>query len=137
MVVQSHKEKRMGIGETTTTSAQNDLCPECGKLMAWTEGLLGGAGARGVETGRCSCLPCRIFMKPVESRDITKGKKMAENLRGVHFMDKKITKQSCAVQIGILRARQHCKTCDNSMGDPCTCNGKCNCLYCRDRRGED
>jgi len=127
----------MPVGETTSISKNNEPCPECGKPMSWTEGLLWG-GARDGAMGRYGCMPCRLFKKPGESRAMQRGRELAnsDEFIGVYAMDKKITSLSCNTQIGLLRERQHCKTCKNNMGDPCKCGGKCNCLYCRIQRGE-
>ncbi len=107
-------------------------CPECKKTMKWQEGLLVD-GTRDMSFGRYYCLDCRIFAKSTESKGIRKGRKMAPELTGVHCMDKKITSQSTASQIGILRERMHCSTCNSYYPDnPCKCTD-CDCLYCREK----
>lgn len=77
-------------------------CPECKTTMKWQEGLLSDSG-RNMSVGRHYCMDCRIFKKPVESRAIRKGRRLAKDLKGVHCMDKRITQYSATVQIGILR----------------------------------
>ena len=116
-------------------------CPECKRGMAWQEGLLGGSGDRDTTKGRYYCSRCRISMGSQESREIKKGRELAPELVGVHAMSKKVTSHSCATQIGILRARQHCTTCgkpslpERSKADYCHCK-KCTCLYCAEyKRG--
>ncbi len=126
----------MAVGEATTFNEDNDRCPECKKIMGWTEGLLRD-GARDQTVGRYACVPCGILVNMKESRAIRRGKQMAETLPlDIHCMDRRITSQSVGVQLGILRAQQHCATCENTAGDPCICEGKCNCLYCRIRKGK-
>jgi hypothetical protein len=103
--------------------------------MGWTEGLLSD-GALDITKGRYGCSHCNIFMKQTESRAIIKGRALAHTLKIKHVLDKKLTKHSCATQIGFFRELQHCATCHNDFGDPCTCKGKCNCLYCKNLRQE-
>jgi hypothetical protein len=105
-------------------------CPDCNKTMQWQEGLLSDSGARNMEVGRHYCPDCYLFASPEESRALKKGRRMAHSLVGVHAMDKKITSNSVAVQIGILRERQHCTTCGNIVGEVCKCIN-CKCLYCQ------
>jgi hypothetical protein len=107
--------------------------------MRWKEGLLDDSGSRDMTVGRHFCVPCNLTCKPTESRAIRKGKKLAESgvLKGAHALDKRVTSMSLGNQLGYLRARQHCATCGNNMGEPCTCKGKCNCLYCKIERGEE
>lgn len=115
----------------TTSNKRNAKCPLCKEPMDWTEGLLID-GSVDFSHGRYSCVKCGVLVAPTDSRDTRKGKRMAEKLPlDISCMDERITSQNAAVQVGILRAQQHCKTCSNNMGDPCTCEGKCNCLYCR------
>lgn len=120
------------MGETTTTHSTNEKCPECGKPMSWTEGLL-KHGSRDKGVGRFSCRPCGLFKTPGDSREIREGKAMASEFVGQRNVVKKIMRFSGTVQLGILRALQHCKTCENDAGDPCTCEGKCSCPHCLDR----
>ncbi len=110
------------------------ICPSCQNEMKWQEGLL-IEGSGDDTLGRYYCLFCRIFAMPEESRAITKGRKMAHELIGVAAMDKKITSQSCSTQVGILRERQHCATCNSYSAKPCECKG-CDCLYCREYKGK-
>ena len=86
----------------------NKVCPDCKKPMKWQEGLLDSSGARDMSVGRYYCPGCNLFAKQTESRGLRKGRKLAASLKDVPAMDKRITKHSCGVQIGILRARQHC-----------------------------
>ena len=123
-------------GETTTTSKRNKKCPVCREPMGWVEGLLTDSG-RDSTQGRYGCTTCGVISKMGESRATRRGRRTAHELSGVHCMDKRITSQSVGTQIGILRERMHCATCENNAGDPCTCNGKCNCLYCRERRNRE
>ncbi len=120
-------------GKALSFNKKNKKCPVCKKPMGWVEGLLRD-GSREPTTGRYGCVPCGVIDKMQDSRATRRGKRMAEDLVGVPCMDKRITSQSVGVQIGILRAQQHCATCGNNMGDPCTCKGKCNCVYCRERK---
>jgi len=120
------------IGERTNIDKTNDLCPECGNPMGWTEGLLKDGGVDST-VGRYGCMPCRIFAKPTESRAIRKGKELAPQYVKKRNRVRSIMKYKIGTQIGILRALQHCATCDNDAGSPCTCNGKCNCPHCMDR----
>ncbi len=123
------------MGETTTECVDNEKCPECGEPMSWAEGLLMDGG-RSMEVGKFSCMKCGLFKVPKESRATRRGRKLAHDLIDVHCMDKRITQYDAATQIGILREQQHCATCGNAMGEPCTCKGKCDCLYCRIRKEE-
>ena len=108
------------------------ICPECKKEMTWQEGLLPfEGGSRDMTKGKYSCMHCLIFVNAKESRATVKGRALAHGLVGVSAMSKRITSQSCAEQIGLLRERQHCTTCHNDMGEPCTCTD-CDCLYCRE-----
>jgi len=109
-------------------------CPECKKPMKWKEGLLSESGHRDMSIGRYYCPNCKLCKTPEESKGIRKGRTMAHSLVGVRVMDKQITKQRCAIQIGILRERQHCKTCgkphySSNKTIPCLCTD-CDCLYC-------
>ena len=122
----------MPIGETTTIDRTNEECPECGKPMGWTEGLL-SAGSRKPDVGRYSCLPCGLFKKSTDSRAIRKGKAMAPEFVGKRNVVSSIRGLGVGVQLGILRALQHCRTCKNNAGTPCTCDGKCDCPHCLDR----
>ena len=125
----------MPMGERTTESITNDTCPICKKPMQWTEGLLSDGGLH-VDTGRYSCSTCNIFVNMEESRAVRKGRELANVLPfDIHCMDKRVTSQSCGTQIGILREQQHCATCKNDMGEPYTCDGKCNCVYCQSKVG--
>lgn len=113
-------------------------CPECKKPMKWQEGLLTGSGERDMTVGRYYCSSCNLWSTQTESRGLRKGKKLAHKLKGVHAMDKRITKHSLEVQLGILRAKQHCETCKlptyprTEWQDWCRCED-CNCLYCQDK----
>lgn len=73
--------------------------------MNWQEGLLDD-GVRDMTVGRYYCDACHLFMKQTESRAIRKGMNLAKKLEGVHCMDKRITRYSSAIQIGILRELQ-------------------------------
>jgi len=94
----------------TTTDPHNKECPECKRPMSWTEGLLSDSGVKDIVVGRYSCLSCRLSEKPQESKGVSVGRVMAHDLVGVDAMDKQITRLPTAVQIGILRERQHCAT---------------------------
>jgi len=111
-------------------------CPECKKTMKWQEGLLDSSGSRDLTVGKHYCPHCNIFAAKTESRAIKKGRRMAQDLVGTHAMDKKITSEKGATQIGILRARQHCATCGypwypETEETKCKCTD-CNCLYCKE-----
>lgn len=123
----------MQLRDATTLHRDNKKCPKCDSPMEWTEGLLRD-GARDISMGRYSCPHCLLFEAPKESRATQKGRELAHDLIGVDCMSRAITGLSIATQIGILRERQHCTTCDNALGEPCTCKGKCDCLYCREHR---
>jgi late competence protein required for DNA uptake (superfamily II DNA/RNA helicase) len=110
-------------------------CPRCKKEMRWQEGLLTDAGSRDGTVGKYYCLKCRVFGKAKEGRATRAGRKMAHGMVGVHVMDKEITKQGYATQIGILRERMHCATCGSYAGKPCKCTD-CTCLYCREYKGK-
>lgn len=113
-------------------------CPECKIPMRWKEGLLTEAGGKDIAVGRFYCTECNLWCKPIESRAIKRGRKLAKDLVNVHCLDKKITKYSCAEQIGIFREMQHCKTCGlpnysrTELSDFCMCED-CNCLYCENK----
>ena len=82
-----------------------EKCPICKKPMSWQEGLLHD-GARNYSTGRYFCIPCRISGKMKDSRELRKGRKLAKNFKGISALDKRITRLSTAMQLGILRGRQ-------------------------------
>lgn len=115
--------------------SESNLCPECEKPMRWQEGLL-NEGSRDGTVGRYYCPDCHLNMRQTESKAIRKGKALAHELEGVATMDKRITRLPGDVQIGVLRARQHCKKCGKPnyprrrVRDYCRCE-TCNCLYCQ------
>lgn len=109
-------------------------CPECGGRLTWkvVREPFGKSGYNGL------CSKCNIVLRGRETPDLRKGRKMAETLSGIHVMDKKITRHNADVQLGILRARQHCSACGGpsypqTEENSCKCTG-CNCLYCRERK---
>lgn len=115
-------------------------CPKCKATMKWQEGLLDD-GTRDMTIGKHYCPACNIVGKTTESRAIKKGKRLAKGLIGVHCMDKKITRHSSTIQIGILRAMQHCATCGlpnypQTEDNSCACVG-CDCPYCESRSDND
>ena len=120
------------IGDRTSIDETNDPCPECGKPMGWTEGLLHD-GAVETTSGRYGCMPCRIFAKQTESRETRAGRAEASKYVGQKNVVSKIMGKSVGRQLGILRSLQHCRTCANPAGTPCSCEGKCNCPHCLDR----
>ena len=101
----------------------NDCCHICNAPMVWTEGLLSDGGVDPT-TGKYGCPRCHTAAEMTESRAVKRGRALAHDLKGVPAMSRAITHFSGGTQIGILRERQHCKTCHNNMGDPCTCGGK-------------
>lgn len=126
----------MAIGERTSTDESNDKCPICNKPMGWTEGLLNSTGSVDGTVGRYGCIDCRLFEREKESRATTKGRELAHTLKIKNPFDKNLIKYDIATQIGYFREIQHCKTCKNNMGEPCICEGNCDCLYCKIERGE-
>ena len=102
-------------------------CPECGGRIHWR--TIHHIGAP-IYNGHCP--KCNIVFRNRETPQIAKGKRMAKDLIGVHCMDKRITSQPCDVQIGILRAKQHCKTCQQ-LSYNCKCIG-CNCICCMESK---
>ena len=109
-------------------------CPHCGGRIQWKTVI--GKFGQPLYQGHCS--PCAIVFRGREHPNLAKGKKLAENLIGVGCMDKKITKLNYIVQIGILRSKQHCKTCGNpsypirSEEDNCNCVN-CVCVFCKEK----
>lgn len=76
-------------------------CPACGGKIS-----MGRATSFSGQVG-WRCTQCNAFsFQRHEHPEITRGKAMARDLEGVHYMDKQITRLPCNVQIGILRARQ-------------------------------
>ncbi len=82
-------------------------CPECNGKIQW----ITVHSAYGAPIYQGHCPKCNIIFRGRETPQVAKGKRMAKDLIGVGCMDKRITSQPCDVQIGILRAKQHCKTC--------------------------
>lgn len=82
-------------------------CPECKKQMQWTEGLLNEAGNRDMTVGKHFCRGCRIYSKPVESKAVKRGRRLAKEFKDLPWNDKRMLSLPGAVQIGILRARQN------------------------------
>lgn len=104
-------------------------CPMCNKVLEWviirTEG--GAINYNGY------CFKCHICLKNRELPDHTKGRKLAPSLVKFHALDKQITKYNTDVQVGILRARHFCTTCQFPVYGikpvSCICTD-CTCLYC-------
>lgn len=108
-------------------------CPECKGLLSWK--VVRMDWGKSEYNGLCS--KCNIVLKGRETPDLKKGRLMAEELIGVHVMDKRITKHNADVQLGILRTKMHCATCgrphygSKPPDDKCACTD-CECLYCRE-----
>lgn len=113
-------------------------CPECKGPLSWK--VVRGTYGNPLYNGLCS--KCNIILRGRETPDVTKGRALAHELIGVNCMDKKITKLSGDVQLGILRERMHCSTCDKptypiqSKEDDCLCDG-CDCLFCREKKDDN
>ena len=80
------------------------VCPSCGGRVHWKT-VIYASGAP-IYNGLCINKKCNAVIKGREHPEITKGKNMAKELKGVDCMDKRITSLPCNVQIGILRERQ-------------------------------
>lgn len=103
-------------------------CPECGGKIHWKT-VYSELGAP-IYNGHCP--KCAIVFRNRECPEVTKGKNLAKELIGAGAMDKRITSQSCNTQIGILRAKQHCKTC-GGLSWECKCEN-CNCISCMENK---
>lgn len=77
-------------------------CPECKGKIDWK--VVYGNFGRSQYNGLCR--NCKGILRDREIPDVTKGRKLAKDLKGVHPMDKRITRYNGNVQIGILRELQ-------------------------------
>lgn len=104
-------------------------CPECKGKLDWKV-IYGGLGN---PTYSGLCKKCNIVLKDRETPDLKKGRKIAENLRIKHTLDKRLTGFNADVQLGYFRTIQHCGTCGlpDYAGKYCKCK-KCKCIYCRE-----
>ncbi len=79
-------------------------CPECKGPLSWKT-VRNGLGA---PTANSFCPKCNIVLRKREAPEITRGKQLERReMKGIHCMDKRITRLPCDVQIGILRQRMH------------------------------
>ncbi len=111
-------------------------CPLCKGKLSWiTVRRLGAPSANGI------CPKCNIVLRGREAPEITRGKALEKGeMKGVHCMDKRITRLPCDVQIGILRQRMHpkgtevytvyCKKCDTNHMQYERKDGKYKCSVC-------
>ena len=107
-------------------------CPECKGLLGWK--TVRGVFSEPLFNGYCK--KCNLILRGRETPDLKKGRLMAGDLIDVKVMDKKITKHNGDVQLGILRAKMHCATCNrphygaDPPEDKCLCTA-CKCPYCK------
>ena len=105
-----------------------EKCSECKGKILW-KSIVDDLGAP-LYQGHCP--KCAIVFKGREDPELARGRKLAENLINVSCMDKRVTQHSVNTQIGFLRAKQHCATCEGSyLYDSCKCKN-CKCLHCQE-----
>ncbi len=116
------------IEKTKEMELPINWCPQCEGKIHWkvVHSELGAPMYNG------HCPKCAIVFRNRETPEVTKGRVLAKELIGVGAMDKRITSQSCDTQIGILREKQHCKTC-GGLSWECKCKD-CKCINCMENK---
>jgi hypothetical protein len=116
---------------TKALLVSEDKCPECGGKINWkvVRGELGSSFYNGL------CKKCNIIFRRGEIPDLKRGRELARRLKVKNALDKRLTQYNTDIQVGYLRAIQHCDTCGlpDNAGKYCKCT-KCKCIYCREHK---
>ena len=81
------------------------LCPACQSRISISRGTSGYGTKRGWS---CMNNKCNAFgFSEYDHPDMTEGKRIAKEFKGIHPLDERLTSLSCNMQLGILRTLQH------------------------------
>lgn len=105
-------------------------CPECKGKLDWK--VVRGKWGKSFYNGLCK--RCNIVLSGRETPGLKKGRVLAEQIGSISCMDTRNTQHNADVQLGYLRAIQHCRTCGGptypkTEENKCKCTN-CNCIYC-------
>lgn len=105
---------------------------QCGGTINWKviNGPLGSSMHKGL------CKECNSIYTDDETPDHKLGKRLAHDMGVVDWENKSLLNHNTDTQIGYFRAIQHCATCKNAIGEPCTCVD-CDCIYCKNKLHEE